>query len=570
MKVLALFPLVLALAGRAAGQCSNIEIKNQWQGNYIGEFTDNAPVNVDGLHLELTFHAPVNSIDYYSGSAEKVDDTHFILTDVNTHASVGDQITFQFQVHFDLMAPLVVAEVLNGKSLCDEPFTTPKPLDDVCKETGITPYDYGQVLCMSFLFYEAERSGKLPADMRVNWRGDSALEDGADVGHDLTGGYYDAGDHVKFGFPMAYTATLLGWGLVDFYEGYQATGQVEHGLAAIKWATDYFIKAHTDTYEFYGQVGSGDLDHAYWGRPEGMTMERPSQKIDKDHGGSDLAGETAAALAAAAIAFQDTDPAYATEMLGHAKELYDFADTYRELYHVSIPGAAGFYQSWSGYGDELCWAALWLARATGEDTYLTKARAHWDEFDYTKDDVAQFSWDDKRAGVYAMFYYLTKEDQYLQALNKYLGWVRDGATYTPEGLVHLDTWGANRHAANVAFLAAKNGVDQDTNRQWAKGQMDQLLGANSRLKRSFVVGYGQNPPVKPHHRSSSCPYPPTDCSGGLMNPGPNPHTLFGALVGGPSQNGDYEDKRDDFIHNEVACDYNAAFTGALAAMVEIS
>ena len=52
-----------------------------------------------------------------------------------------------------------------------------------------------------------------------------------------------------------------------------------------------------------------------------------------------------------------------------------------------------------------------------------------------------------------MFYYLTKDDQYLAALNKYLSWVRDGATYTPEGLVHLDTWGANRHAANVAFLA---------------------------------------------------------------------------------------------------------------------
>ena len=50
---------------------------------------------------------------------------------------------------------------------------------------------------MSFLFYEAERSGKLPADMRVNWRGDSALEDGADVGHDLTGGYYDGKYNAK-------------------------------------------------------------------------------------------------------------------------------------------------------------------------------------------------------------------------------------------------------------------------------------------------------------------------------------------------------------------------------------
>ena len=42
-------------------------------------------------------------------------------------------------------------------------------------------------------FYEAQRSGKLPSNNRVSWRNDSALDDGKDVGLDLTGGYYDAG-----------------------------------------------------------------------------------------------------------------------------------------------------------------------------------------------------------------------------------------------------------------------------------------------------------------------------------------------------------------------------------------
>ena len=42
------------------------------------------------------------------------------------------------------------------------------------------------------MFYEAERSGDLPeAEMRVTWRKDSALDDGADEGVDLAGGYYD-------------------------------------------------------------------------------------------------------------------------------------------------------------------------------------------------------------------------------------------------------------------------------------------------------------------------------------------------------------------------------------------
>jgi hypothetical protein len=52
-------------------------------------------------------------------------------------------------------------------------------------------YDYKEVLCNSLLFYEAQRSGKLPPDQKVTWRKDSALNDGSDVGVDLTGGYYD-------------------------------------------------------------------------------------------------------------------------------------------------------------------------------------------------------------------------------------------------------------------------------------------------------------------------------------------------------------------------------------------
>lgn len=44
---------------------------------------------------------------------------------------------------------------------------------------------------LSLLFYEAQRSGKLPSNNRIPWRGDSALKDGSDVSKDLTGGWYD-------------------------------------------------------------------------------------------------------------------------------------------------------------------------------------------------------------------------------------------------------------------------------------------------------------------------------------------------------------------------------------------
>lgn len=48
------------------------------------------------------------------------------------------------------------------------------------------------------------------------------------------------------------------------------------------------------------------------------------------------------------------------------------------------------------------------------------------------------------------------------------------------------------------------------------------------------------------------------------NPGPNPQILYGALVGGPGQDGSYNDDRTDYVKNEVACDYNAGYQSAVA------
>jgi hypothetical protein len=49
-------------------------------------------------------------------------------------------------------------------------------------------YNYGAVLSLSLLFYEAQRSGFLPANQRVAWRGNSALNDKTPAGQDLIGG----------------------------------------------------------------------------------------------------------------------------------------------------------------------------------------------------------------------------------------------------------------------------------------------------------------------------------------------------------------------------------------------
>lgn len=52
-------------------------------------------------------------------------------------------------------------------------------------------YNYAEALEKSLLFYEAQRSGKLPADNRVAWRGDTFVTDIGEDGEDLSGGYFD-------------------------------------------------------------------------------------------------------------------------------------------------------------------------------------------------------------------------------------------------------------------------------------------------------------------------------------------------------------------------------------------
>ena len=138
--------------------------------------------------------------------------------------------------------------------------------------------------------------------------------------------------------------TMLSWGGISYKAGYETAGMLDYLRDAVKWGTDYLIKCHVSANEFYGQVGNGYTDHAYWGRPEDMTMERPAYKIDTDNPGSDLAAETAAAFASASLLFKDSDPDYSAELLTHAIEMYDFADNYRGKYSDSITNAVDFYK----------------------------------------------------------------------------------------------------------------------------------------------------------------------------------------------------------------------------------
>ncbi|RRT54009.1 hypothetical protein BHE74_00020499 [Ensete ventricosum] len=65
---------------------------------------------------------------------------------------------------------------------------------------------------------------------------------------------YDAGDHMKFGFPMAYTATVLSWSILEYGDQISAVDQLDLALDALKWITDFFINAHPSDNVLYVQV----------------------------------------------------------------------------------------------------------------------------------------------------------------------------------------------------------------------------------------------------------------------------------------------------------------------------
>ena len=194
-------------------------------------------------------------------------------------------------------------------------------------------------------------------------------------------------------------------------------------------------------------------------------------------------------------------------------------------------GLPFFFISSRHYGDELGWAAAWLFRATSDVKYLNDFRSHWNEFGLSNR-TDRFDWQFKFPGLQVLMAQLTGEQIYIDAAKAYCDFVVYDAPRTPKGLVFLSEWGSLRTMSNSVFVclrAADAGITPEVYREFAREQIGYILGDSGR---SFVVGYGVNPPQRPHHRASSCPDRPAPCGDDdYENPNPNPQILYGALVG---------------------------------------
>ncbi|XXG67385.1 hypothetical protein AAC387_Pa06g0744 [Persea americana] len=467
-------------------------------------------------------------------------------------------------------------------------------------------HDYADALSKSILFFEGQRSGKLPSNQRMNWRKNSALDDGHQIGVDLVGGYYDAGDNVKFGFPMAFSTTLLAWSVVEY--GALMGSELQHAEEAVRWATDYLLKATSNRDVIYVQVGEPYEDHNCWQRPEDMNTPRTVYVVDKDHPGSEVAAETAAALAAASLVFRLSDPTYSSTLLNRATEVFDFADRYQGSYSQSIGSAVcPFYCDFSGYKDELLWAAAWLHKATNMQSYWNYVMSNMNTLGWTQGYTnpnyvgpnGEFGWDNKHAGIdilisneFLTLHDAENADPFYSCADEFVCSVVPESPskcveYSPGGLIFKPGGSNMQHSTAISFLLLVHAGNLiRTNRvvhcgnievspsrliQVAKSQVDYILGSNP-LGMSYMVGYGDKFPQKIHHRASSLPsmdnHPDhIDCKGGtpyFQSQDPNPNLLIGAVVGGPNATDGYPDSRDLFQQSEPTTYINAPFVGALA------
>ncbi|KAI4313747.1 hypothetical protein L6164_026702 [Bauhinia variegata] len=457
-------------------------------------------------------------------------------------------------------------------------------------------HDYHDALRKSILFFEGQRSGRLPPDQRLRWRRDSALHDGSTFGVDLTGGYYDAGDNIKFGFPMAFTTTMLSWSIIDF--GRNMGPELENAVKAVEWATDYLLKATARPGVVFVQVGDPYSDHNCWERPEDMDTLRTVYKIDGSHPGSDVAGETAAALAAASIVFRSRDPAYSRLLLNRAVRAFEFADRHRgayssSLYHAVCP----FYCDVNGYQDELLWGAAWLHKASRRRQYREYIVRN-EVVLRAGDTINEFGWDNKHAGINVL---ISKE--VLMGRAEYFESFRHNAEgficsilpgishpqvqYSPGGLLFKAGGSNMQHVTSLSFLllAYSNYLSHANKvvpcgettatpallKRLARQQVDYILGDNP-LGMSYMVGYGARYPQRIHHRASSLPsvaaHPARiGCKAGsryFLSPNPNPNVLVGAVVGGPNNTDAFPDSRPFFPETEPTTYINAPLVGLFA------
>ena len=444
---------------------------------------------------------------------------------------------------------------------------------------------YGDALKLSLYFFDANQCGA--DDNVLTWRGKchtydaeaslssakglssssvaaiKAANGGLDT-VDVSGGYHDAGDHLKFSNTMGYSCTNLAWSYFENPDSYKETGSEDHLLYILKKMCDYFMKVtylddSGNVIAFCYMVGD-DQDHNIWTAPEVQTQNRPTYWADASNPSVDASGHMAAALAATSLAFRDKNADYADACLKYANALEKFTEKYPKATYEGI----GSYYSCGNIEDKVAWSDLWCAIANNNgklpDSYQAQYTPSNGVYNGSIYDYWVYSWDKVWGGYSALLYsmdpqkYSAHGSELVFDMDQLVG--NKNQAYYPVG----GGWGASRYNCAwqmYALTYAKYTSGQDKYNEYAQGQMDYLLG-NNPANRSYLIGFGDSYPQYIHHRAAN---PDKDTA---------KYILYGTLVGGPTDaNGSYDDNTNSYSCTEPALDYNGCFALAIAGLYAV-
>lgn len=267
---------------------------------------------------------------------------------------------------------------------------------------------------------------------------------------DASGGWWDAGDYLKFVQTHSYTVAMMLIGVRDFPNQMGSGSSASNFTAEAQFGLDWLQKMWNDTSKtFYYQVGIGNgnaqtvSDHDIWRLPQaddtwqGCTSQfryichRPVFINTAGGAGAqispNLAGRMAASLAECFQVFKTSNPAYANQCLLSAEHIFDLANTSPGTLLTAAPFS--FYPE-TEWRDDLEFGAteLYFALAGGS---LPAGLPHTDPMFYLQ---AAASWANA---------YITGPNDAADTLN----------LYDVSGLAHFELYRALGLAGNPSGLA---------------------------------------------------------------------------------------------------------------------
>ena len=265
--------------------------------------------------------------------------------------------------------------------------------NDTSATFHIHPSIYNAVLENSLKFFGIQRCGNTNSHLHAPCH----LKDGSEIGHDLTGGWHDCGDHFKVSETLGYTA----YALAMTYLVYQDKAEDRYGhsygdtipdgypdiLYEAKIGADYIYKLYKASKadgliaqnDMYHSIAVGSEDHQFWDVPEKQDAQPQSKGGPDRHvakGAGTASGMFAAALAYFAMGWYPYDPLYSDSLIEAAKDIYkNVLKPHTYGYggsYTTTDELGGFYPggtSETNMIDDAAAAALALWYATKDESY---------------------------------------------------------------------------------------------------------------------------------------------------------------------------------------------------------